>query len=381
MTLTLVSEKLPQVDSRARRVPELDGLRGVAISLVVLWHYFFGPNFVWTEPWRFVPLWARPFGLTWSGVELFFVLSGFLLTNVLLDAKGSRNYYPTFYIRRALRILPVYLLVLVPFAFVHCFRSFGQTDTISLWSYFTFTQNIAGALKGDFGLWWMSATWSLAVEEHFYLVLPVLVHKLSVRGLTVFSISAIMLAPALRIWALNTPAVAEASRWQIAYLATPCRIDALAFGVLVAIIYRKGLAGARSVPWMVAFLSVLNFWQLAMGWDPRSIRSGVFGYSLLGAFYAAVLLLAISRPESTLARALKSRPLIWIGGLSYAIYLFHEIFLWSGHLVLNHDSPTSSTPRALIISLGALALTIWAALLSKAHVEGPAIRLGRSFKY
>jgi len=92
MTLTLVSEKLSQVDSRARRVPELDGLRGVAISLVVLWHYFFGPNFVWTEPWRFVPLWARPFGLTWSGVELFFVLSGFLLTNVLLDAKGSRNY-------------------------------------------------------------------------------------------------------------------------------------------------------------------------------------------------------------------------------------------------------------------------------------------------
>jgi peptidoglycan/LPS O-acetylase OafA/YrhL len=369
------------------RVPELDGLRGVAISLVVLWHYFFGPNFNWDRiDQSTVPRWALPFAFTWSGVDLFFVLSGFLLTNVLLDAKDSTGYYKVFYLRRAFRILPLYLLVFIPFVLFHLSGgSLGPTDTIPVWAYAIFGQNIVGSLYGDFGYWWMGVTWSLAVEEHFYLLLPVLVRRLSIRGLAKFSIAAIVAAPLLRASILTGWPGPNGLSWHAIYLATPCRIDALGCGVLATIVYRAGLPtsgiGRLRLYALFVALFVLNAWQLGLGWNVHSIRSGVFGFSLLAWFYAVLLLVIVSQPRDALGRLMKNGLLIKLGSLSYAIYMFHTILLWLAHLLLNGKLPSTDDPKAVIISLGALAATICLAMFSKVWLEGPAMRIGHSFKY
>ena len=164
------------------RIPALDGLRGIAILLVLIvhtisdFHFDHHPVLTWL---------VRMSRLSWSGVDLFFVLSGFLIGGILLDARDSPNYFKTFYIRRAYRILPLYFVVLI-LAWL-TFES-GQlgwlrgawaelfSGRISWWTFFTFTQNIAMALIGPFiGRAGLSQTWSLAVEEQFYLTLPLVV--------------------------------------------------------------------------------------------------------------------------------------------------------------------------------------------------------------
>jgi peptidoglycan/LPS O-acetylase OafA/YrhL len=357
------------------------------VSLVVLWHYFVGPNFNWARPGQTgVPHWALPFAFTWSGVDLFFVLSGFLLTNVLLDAKNSSRYYTVFYWRRAFRILPLYLVVFIPFALMHLHGGrLDRTDNIPLWAYATFSQNIVGSLHGEFGSWWMGVTWSLAIEEHFYLFLPLFVRRFSVRNLAGFAVAAIIAAPLLRGLILTYWPGPDGANWQAIYLATPCRMDALACGVLAAIVFRSGAlssaVGRTRLYVLFAALSVLNVWQLILGWNIHSIRSGVFGFSLLAWFYAVLLLVIVSQPRDALARLMRNGLLMKLGGLSYATYLFHCIPLWLGHLLLNGALPSAADPKAIMISLGALGVTICLALVSKVLVEAPAMRVGHSLKY
>ena len=130
----------------------------------------------------------RALCLTGSGVDLFFVISGFLITGILVEKRGSAHFFRTFYVRRALRILPLYFLLLL--SYVVCAGLWNESSPtwmhqfahpLPWWSYLTLTQNIAMAMRGDFGPLWLSVTWSLAVEEQFYWVMPVLVAVLSPR--------------------------------------------------------------------------------------------------------------------------------------------------------------------------------------------------------
>jgi peptidoglycan/LPS O-acetylase OafA/YrhL len=145
---------------------------------VVVWHYFVGiPG---GEASAVASFFRRLFYLGWSGVDLFFVLSGFLIGGILLDNRASPRYFRTFYVRRAFRILPVYVLLLVPFWSAR--SSVGTSGSVAVatllegeipaWSYGLFVQNLFMAAIGDFGAQWTGITWSLAVEEQFYLVLP-----------------------------------------------------------------------------------------------------------------------------------------------------------------------------------------------------------------
>lgn len=386
---TAIASRPSPASQLSRRLPELDGLRGIAIALVVVWHYFAVPNFNW-DPIKpaAAPHWALPFALTWSGVDLFFVLSGFLLTRVLLDAKESGNYYRVFYLRRALRILPLYFVVFVPYVILHLAASgkLNVTDTIPLWAYAIFAQNIVGSFHGEFGFWWMGVTWSLAIEEQFYLLLPLLVRRISIRGLVKLSMAAIIAAPMFRALILTKWPGPDGVNWHAVYFATPCRVDALACGVLAAIVYRTGWVskaahGCSRLYALLATLFVLNLWQLVLGWNIHSIRSGVFGFSLLDWFYGVFLLVVVTQPGKTLKRLMKSNLLTELGSLSYAIYLLHTVVLWSAHLFLNGKAPSSADRNAIVISLGALATTICLAMLSRRYLEGPAMRFAHSFKY
>ena len=147
-----------------KRIKELDGLRGIAILLVILWHYCA----VQIEPGNSVALefLSRLLSTTWSGVDLFFVLSGFLIVGILVDAKGSPTYFKTFYIRRMCRILPLYYLMVVLFVLLPKIGLSGNdwlfARDLPLLSYFTLTQNFF-MHNGGFGSNWLGVTWSLAI--------------------------------------------------------------------------------------------------------------------------------------------------------------------------------------------------------------------------
>src|SRR5260370_10622164 len=163
------------------RVPELDGVRGIAIAMVLAHHYFLLPI---RAPLATLPSYFQAAGrLAWSGVDLFFVLSGFLLGGILLGACESSNYFRVFYVRRFLRIVPIYFIclsagVLLTFFFYRGLAprlSWMFERPITLTPYFVFLQNLWMAKRTTYGMFGLGVTWSLAIEEQFYLTLPLLI--------------------------------------------------------------------------------------------------------------------------------------------------------------------------------------------------------------
>jgi peptidoglycan/LPS O-acetylase OafA/YrhL len=181
------------------RIPELDGIRGTAIALVLFHHLFIFP----LVPGSFLSRFVIPLRLSWTGVDLFFVLSGFLIGGILLDARKAPNYFQVFYSRRFFRILPIYaamLLIIPALAMVagvlhlENYRWLGG-NPLPWYSYWTFTQNFWMARTNVSGLMILVITWSLAIEEQFYLTLPVLIRFLNKKSLMAVVVSGILLAP------------------------------------------------------------------------------------------------------------------------------------------------------------------------------------------
>jgi peptidoglycan/LPS O-acetylase OafA/YrhL len=185
------------------RIPELDGLRGLAILLVILCHYVGNSNHLPLGFWRHLALSA--FSADWSGVDLFFVLSGFLIGGILLDARNSPQYFRAFYMRRVFRILPIYYLWTLLFAFLVIAAlvffpgrfPVSSADLLQVPLHLLFWQNMHYSLS-PFQWIWFGVTWSLAVEEQFYLVAPPLIRFLSLRALIYALACGILLAIAWR---------------------------------------------------------------------------------------------------------------------------------------------------------------------------------------
>lgn len=251
---------------------------------------------------RPVELALRSLELSWSGVDLFFVLSGFLIGGILLDAKDSPNYYRTFYLRRFHRILPLYAVwmgifvlsvAVVDFTgarqFSHVFN-----DSIPLWSFPVFVQNFLQTARHTFGSDWMDVTWSLAVEEQFYLLLPLLIRVFDRRRLVLLTAVAIAMAPAWRLLlqALGNPV-------QGPYTLLPCRADALGMGVLIAVTMRTdwlwSKLTARRHYLYGALAILLGGVVLLLRWPARTVLNGP-GFTWLAATYACILLLTLINP-------------------------------------------------------------------------------------
>ena len=176
-----------------KRTRALDVLRGIAILMVLIHHY--SPNSV--MPGRFVRL-TETF---WSGVDLFFVLSGFLIATILLENVNATNYFKVFYIRRSARILPLYwLLLFVVGLLIYSQPTFfdAKVDNhLPLWSYMVFIQNFLYLKRGYWNDPWLDVTWSLALEEQFYIFLSVAIKWTNKNTLAILSIVLIILAPIL----------------------------------------------------------------------------------------------------------------------------------------------------------------------------------------
>jgi peptidoglycan/LPS O-acetylase OafA/YrhL len=367
----------------ALHTPELDGVRGLAILMVVLFHVF-RPKLDGT-PWQFLMLPAK---LGWAGVDLFFVLSGFLIAGILLDNRHAGNYYQVFYARRSLRILPLYSFwllgffilwgVLHPLPGTPRYDNFGMI--LSPVSYLTFSQNIAVAVSGNVGAQWMGPTWSLAVEEQFYLLLPLIVRYASRDSLWRGALGAIVLAPFFRYLAFYTmTAVAP-------YFLLPCRMDALAWGVLLALVTRDGARGATGkwlrifgpVAAVVCFAVIAGYlWQgeLPGHWNAIVMPSVT---ALLSAVFLAWLILTGSGNREWL----RSGVLPKLGTVTFGLYMVHQGINHLFHDLLLGALPGASTPVALLVTGLAGTTSILLAIASWRWFEKPITDWGRHrFRY
>ena len=205
------------------KIREIDGLRAAAILLVVAWHYLGAPGGPQSLPWRLF-IFGR------SGVDLFFVLSGYLITSILLHNRSSPRYFSAFYGRRAFRILPVYAVMLMIF-FAARLPGAGRTlfdGPLPWWSYVLGIQNIWMSLYQSYGAVWLNGTWSLAIEEQFYLLFPLIVFWLPPAWLPRFLAAMLIISPLGRIISY------EAGDRFSYYVLTPFRADILAVGGLIA---------------------------------------------------------------------------------------------------------------------------------------------------
>ena len=244
-----------------RHVPALDGVRGLAILLVLLVHI--------TEIVRDLPI-ARYLSFGWIGVDLFFVLSGFLITRILLDTHSNAGYFRRFYIRRGLRIWPLYYVFLVcMLLLVHVLAkpafsgssAGGEHFKFALVSpvylYLFFAQNLNPqslfCLKDSM----LSVTWSLCIEEHFYLAWPICVRIFSRRTLFRILIAILAISPVLRLAAAYVDRNEPYSVWfESVYRFTPFHIDSITAGCLLCLAWSGIRKNSRAIYWFAALFSM-----------------------------------------------------------------------------------------------------------------------------
>lgn len=359
------------------RVPAWDGIRGVAILLVVIFRFSEIGYPRWMGPVGFV---IYNFG--WCGVDLFFVLSGFLITGILHDSKGSANYFSSFYGRRAVRIFPAYyavlviMFVIVPLAFPHLLDRPDLPVYGSPWVYLLYVSNYCFVGGGDaFGS--LGHTWSLAVEEQFYLIWPALVWMLSSRKMLKLCAAIIVATIALRAVLL----VNGVGVWPI-YLMSITRFDELAMGGMIAILIRsrRGREMLRKSRWVAIFIPPLmaGLWLL----KKRAPQLGELveesvKFDLIAAIFAIVLgISATISQESLLNRALAARLLRFFGKYSYALYLYHvPVFL----IIERHTGKPINGWQMLLDYTTYFVCTLVLALLSWNLIEKHALNLKRLF--
>jgi peptidoglycan/LPS O-acetylase OafA/YrhL len=359
----------------------LDGLRGIAILLVLVFH--FAPY----APGLHVPtvlldrLYLRVSEIGWTGVDLFFVLSGYLITRILYDTKGSKHYFRQFYVRRFLRIVPLYYVALALFLIVlplpHSFdwiRKDLRADAVWYW---TFLYNMRVAGTGFLPSGALQHFWSLAVEEQFYLIWPIVVLWLGRKHLIATCAVAIVAALAYRLALSSTGYVALPDVWM------PARMDGLAVGALIALMARvpTGLALLRRWATPVAVAAALPLAILLR----YNVALSTVAHTLTALLFGAILVLCLPvTPRSSLATGAASPILRFFGRYSYALYVFHNPLLWFRPVFSLAFIPTvfgSQLPAYLLwlaISIGA---TVAVAVVSWHLLEKPFLKMKKFFPY
>jgi peptidoglycan/LPS O-acetylase OafA/YrhL len=340
---------------------------------MVLATHFFSYSMMgtpWTGVAKFVMQATVP---GWLGVDLFFVLSGFLITGILVDSRQDVHYFRNFYARRALRILPLYLLVLLILAI--CYKHSGPFVVLSL----LFSANMAvlfGVTPVSGGL----PLWSLAVEEHFYLLFPWVTRFVSRRGLACVAALICVLEPLVRFLFRHTVDDVAFFSW--------FRFDGLAWGALVALYFRSGwFTRGRSVmtAGAAALLSVIAaLVGSPIGLFHRVTRLGAaFEFTVPEVAFASAVLFAVTMAGSSYTAILRWRLLTLFGDLSYCMYLTHALILDGVGFVaakfVNFDQSMNRFDFILKRALAGLAVCLLVALASRRYFELPILKLKRHF--
>jgi peptidoglycan/LPS O-acetylase OafA/YrhL len=342
-----------------QRVKELDSIRGLASLTIVFYH-----------------LWFAEVGLLGTAVDLFFVLSGFLITSILLTHEINVGFVLSFYARRALRIWPIYYLSLITLVLINPFTvKPGPLDGLSWFA--TFTQNIAyhwSATVPPF-IPAFRHTWSVAIEEQFYMFWPALVWLIGRRGIVPGIVSLVVLAVGTRVFQFNN--------W---ILATHC--DGLALGALLShwTLPADRQKQSQEPAYWVWLAAAGFFWLgsalvlhlLAPGWS-CSLVGTIQAFRLLSlnvVFFALVGLIFQYKGHRRL-RILCHPWLVYLGQISYGLYLYHHIIfmLWDDYVEKLGIEPY------LVLDVVKVALSFAVATLSWKFIEQPLLSLKGRFRY
>lgn len=372
-----------RVDSQ--RIPELDGLRGTAIGLVIVFHL----SLVLPG----IPHLLQRFMLFgWSGVDLFFVLSGFLIGGILIDHREAYQYFKPFYARRFFRIIPIYVLILGSYGLCWAIGGDVRYSLISTagppmpwYVYLTFTNNLWQAWHNTMNVF-LPVTWSLAVEEQFYLTLPLIVRFVKPKFLpqVVFSITGVVIA--LRVMGAMSGRFHQNQLYVLPWF----RADALMIGVICAMIIRNEDLRAylnRNIWIVYGILLTVGAAVVATGGAlPAQDASPntpimTFGLTLVGVGYGCLLLLCLLRPSHPSSWIMRASPLRYMGKLSYAVYLIHQALLGVPLDALKDMNPHASALWHWVAAGVAIAVIIGLAQLSWTVFESKLIPIGHRFKY
>jgi peptidoglycan/LPS O-acetylase OafA/YrhL len=383
-----------------KHIPELDGVRGLACGGVLMAHCFLGIMVVpegSIQQW----LWSSLQYFLLGGVDLFFVLSGFLIGGILVDNKDASNFFTAFWVRRVGRILPVLYMLLLSYSlilhlqqaydlsFLHVDLWVLKEPVHSPWLYAAFLQSIPFA-SADWGPRWTAVTWSLAIEEQFYFFFPVIVYFFSRKNLTVAVISAALFAPLLRSF------VVYKYGWTPGYVLLPCRMDALAIGVLITLLIRhdasltlaKKYRGVLDV--VILGLAILigknqsDQWSVELGgagitYAGSAVQTLI--YSQVALFFALCILRLFLYERGAYHRLLTWRPLMWLGLISYGLYMYHQAVNGILHGWLFASEPRVESLAQGMLALGVMALAIALAAASYYCVEAPIRRLAQRVRF
>ncbi len=374
----IIGVDTPPALAQQKRIPELDGLRGIAVLMVIFFHYI--NNQLIGAQGMLGRILYKITSFGWVGVDLFFVLSGFLIGTILIRNRGSKNYFSTFYIRRIVRIVPNYYLLIAVFLIIGSIPFFASdyflagNRVIPIWAYLVMVHNIFIAHLQNFGNTSLSITWSIGVEEQFYIVFPFLIFILKEKWLPFLLGLAIVLAPLIRM---------QYSGWIPPYVLLPCRMDSMAFGVLIAWANHYYSLKDLVKKYRKPLLALLMLDVFICGFlSARYGDLGVFKNTLFAIIFSLMLVFALVYKDSVYGSLLRIRQLVWIGTISYSLYLFHDLILGVGNVIFGSlGADNLESGKGLLVTIGAFAVSLIFSWFVYKKLETPFVTFGKKFKY
>jgi peptidoglycan/LPS O-acetylase OafA/YrhL len=358
---------------KGRHIPEFDGIRGMAVTLVIIAHFF--------------PFLGPTTDIGWISVDSFFVLSGYLITNILISSRHQKKYFRNFYARRVLRVFPVYyfLLIVTLFILPLVLRSLPAGYDYFLKNrifYFAYLQNSLFQRDGWPPAWMLSHLWSLAIEEQFYILWPLFVFFLPNRWLLVVTSLMISISIALRF---SNPDILYA------YFSTPTRIDAILVGCSLAILLleKPRVVEQIALPLFILILALViiafyrTYWQLSY----QNHHMKRWGYTVVDIGWAALLVICMSAAKkiSWVGRMFRVRILTFLGKYSYGIYLYHMVlFFLLGEWISMAWKWVGVRAEGIFnwpVGLTILTITLMISYLSYRFLETPFLRLKKYFAH
>jgi peptidoglycan/LPS O-acetylase OafA/YrhL len=361
------------------RFRELDGLRGVAVLMVLAFHCT-------TVPTVMPSIWGMAQRLTWAGwagVDVFFVLSGFLVGGILIDSRGQDNVLQRFMIRRAMRIIPLYIIILLSAWILPALTGIGYNswpfgESLPWWSYASLTQNfVRPILNTDSG--YLGHTWSLALELQIYVIAGILLIYAPKRLIPPIIIAGIVIA-----WSTRATA-SYLGAGMYGYFILPARLDAACIGILSAIVVRNDV----KVGWIkensnkLWLLSGILFGAalalVGIGHGIGSWGSSIYNHLGFATGTALVIILCTTNCGKSPGKILALRPLVSLGAVSYAVYLFHYPVISLTNIYFGNNSMMIDSTAGKIGTIVGILLTFALAALSWRFIEAPLIKLSHSW--